>query len=996
MAWRAVHFATLALPLCVFAEQLPIRSYTIANGLPADHIDCIVPDSRGFIWFCTPEGLARFDGYRMVNFGPREGLPDRGIRAFHETRSGLYLVATDRGLSMFPSSGGQGFVTYRQGADPFNRVIQALAESRAGTMWAGSGGWLLKALATGTLQPPTWSVPGKGRWITSIQEDVGDRLWVATTAGLYVIAKDGAVKQIAGDLPDLKVNALLLDSRGRLWAAIQGMLALIRNKDAGGQFGVERLYTHNEGLPGTELHSLAEAPDGAIWIGTASGISVLPANREPPLRNLTRAQGLTDTVILSLAVDKSGNMWAGTLGSGVMRISSSGFVMFGEQDGLETDQVFSVFQDRHGNVMALTNRKPPGHSLNVFDPVSLKFHTIVPQVAGERNPWGYHQLMLQARTGEWWAATRVGLCRFAPMPVEDLANRQPRCYAPDVQVHAVFEDSSGGIWAAAQSGRGDRLLRWDPRQKAITWFDDGPPRDQLVEAFAEDRSGNIWMGPSRGDLFRYDGHRFTRYTRSDGVPAGVIGSLFVDHVGRLWMGSSRGLGMLENPGATPILIRTYDTTNGLDSSNILCIAEDAMGRIYAGTGRGVDRLDPATGRVKHFSSVDGSVHGKFFSALRDNSGNLWFATRQGLWRLTPPREEPLVRPTVLITGLKIFGKSYPLSQAGEAHIRTPDLDHTRNQLQIAFVGFSEGPEANLNYTYKLEGTGVNWKDPDSEHEANYAGLAPGRYRFLVKAVNSGGQSSEPPAEVDFAITPPFWWRWWFLTIAAMAVAGMVYAFHRYRVSRLVELERVRTRIATDLHDDVGASLSRVAILTEVVKREVGSHNGDAGRMLTEIAETSRGLVDEMSDIVWSIDPRHGDLQSVVFRVREYGSAVLESQKIVWDFEAPARCENIKLSAEQRRHIFLIFKEALHNIARHACCSAVSAEIRIEDHHLTAEIRDDGHGFPAGECAAGHGLQNMRARAAEMGGWCSIVSEPGRGTSVSLKIPLKKVRGARMA
>jgi len=439
----------------------------------------------------------------------------------------------------------------------------------------------------------------------------------------------------------------------------------------------------------------------------------------------------------------------------------------------------------------------------------------------------------------------------------------------------------------------------------------------LVSAFAEDRNGSVWMGFWRAGLLRYDGRQFTRFKPGDGVPGGAIMALLVDHSGRLWIGSDGGgLGFLESPGRAPLRVRTYDTTSGLSSNTIVCVVEDDMGRIYAGTWKGVDRLDPKTGRTKHFSFADGLARGSFRSAFRDSSGNLWFATTQGLSRLTPVADRPPAIPTVLITDLKIFGKAYPVSPAGETIIRPPKLDPSRNQLQVEFVGFNDEPEENLRYTYKLDGAGSGWKEPpDREHEANYPGLEPGRYRFLVKAVNSEDRESTAPAEIDFVVLPPFWRRWWFEALALASLAGLFLAAHRYRVAQAVQIERMRTRIASDLHDDVGASLSRVAILTEVVKRQIGPANGDAGRMLTEIAETSRELVDGMSGIVWSIDPRHGDLQSVAFRIREFGSAVLETQNIRWDFQVPVKCQSVKLTADQRRHIFLIFKEAIHTMSR---------------------------------------------------------------------------------
>ncbi len=520
--WQAV-VAAIAVPLSLIAEQLPVRSYSMADGLASDHVDCIVPDSRGFIWFCTPEGLTRFDGYRMVTFGPREGLSDRAINAFLETRSGAYLVGTDHGLYQFLSrTAGDRFTTYADGAGRFDKPILALAESSSGAIWCG-GGALREASGTGSLLPAKWSAPGA--WITGIQEDAGGKLWIATNAGLYVLGKDGSARRIAKEdgLPDVWVNKLLLDRAGRLWAGTRGGLALIRNADDAAACGVERVYAEKDGLPNHDVKALAKAPDGTIWVSTTSGISLL-AGGASLAGNLSRAHGLTDIVVTALAADRAGNMWAGTQGAGVMRIGAAGFVTFREPDGLAKDQVFSVFSDRSGRFLALTNQAtnastPRGRWLNVFDPLQHRFHTIVPRKFGESASWAHNQLLLQARTGEWWGATSAGLCRFAPMHVEDLARREPQFYARDESVYAVFEDSQGGVWASAQSAQGNRLLRWDPARKAISWFQDGPTRRELVNAFAVDPHGNIWMGIyGGGPLYRYDGRQFIRYRRRDGVP----------------------------------------------------------------------------------------------------------------------------------------------------------------------------------------------------------------------------------------------------------------------------------------------------------------------------------------------------------------------------------------------------------------------------------------------------------------------------------------------
>jgi ligand-binding sensor domain-containing protein len=496
--------ATIALPLRIEGELLPIRSYTTADGLAADHIDCIVPDSRGFVWFCTPEGLTRFDGYRMVSFGIADGLPTSAVETFLETRSGAYLAGTDRGLSRLRAS------TRTSGKGGFDKPVYALMESRSGRIWCGTKGGLLEVLSDGNFRPQP--LPGLERVaVTDIRDDAGGNLWVATNGGIYVLGKDGAVQFIAkkDGLPNDWVNALLLDGSGRMWVGTRGGMALMRAVGAGSRHSVQRVYT-NDGSALLNISARAEGSDGAIWVGTENGISrLLPGNGDPVFQNLTRANGLSDRAIVSLAADRAGNMWAGTEAAGVMRIGSAGFVTFHEQDGLTSDRVFAVLGERTGRVLAVAlSAVQPGRSINIFDPVKRNFHAVVPKVFGEKPGWGQHQILLQSRTGEWWAATNVGLCRYAPMSAADLAARPPKaCYAQDVQVFAVFEDSKGAIWASAQTARENRLMRWDPRTQAISALD-GAGRG-LVSAFAEDRHGAIWMGVWGGGLLRYDGGQFT-------------------------------------------------------------------------------------------------------------------------------------------------------------------------------------------------------------------------------------------------------------------------------------------------------------------------------------------------------------------------------------------------------------------------------------------------------------------------------------------------------
>ena len=265
------------------------------------------------------------------------------------------------------------------------------------------------------------------------------------------------------------------------------------------------------------------------------------------------------------------------------------------------------------------------------------------------------------------------------------------------------------------------------------------------------------------------------------------------------------------------------------------------------------------------------------SAIRDASGNLWFATTQGLSKLTPTADEPPTIPSVFITDLRVGRERHPVSQVGEKLIRRGKLQPYQNQLQVEFVGYNEEPEENLRYTYRLEGGDSEWHAPGRDHQANYPGLAPGSYRFLVKAVNSEGQESAVPAEVDFTILPPFWRLWWFEALALAGLAGLVFAAHHYRMAHAVHLERVRTAIATDLHDDIGASLSQIAILSEVARTDANLGQSGPNERLERVAALAREQMDSMSDIVWSIRAEPDGLDSLIWRMREFANDLLASQ-----------------------------------------------------------------------------------------------------------------------
>ena len=215
---------------------------------------------------------------------------------------------------------------------------------------------------------------------------------------------------------------------------------------------------------------------------------------------------------------------------------------------------------------------------------------------------------------------------------------------------------------------------------------------------------------------------------------------------------------------------------------------------------------------------------------------------------------------------------------------------------------------------------------------------------------------------------------------------MAYTWHRSRLNRQLALERVRSRIATDLHDDIGASLARIAVMSEAMKERVSAADGDSQRMLGQIAEASRTVVEGMSNIVWSIDPRRDNVADVVARLRAFGSDVLEPAGIRWICEDASGGPKKELSPDQRRQMYLIFKEAIHNVARHSGARNVTLRIHVQDNYVYGEIQDDGRGVTS-DAGPGLGIGSMTARAGRLGGEFRISARPEGGTRATVRFPL---------
>ncbi len=1001
-----VWLALVPWPAASSAEQLPFRHYGPAQGLAGSLVRAIHQDRQGYLWLGATDGLARFDGYRFVNYGLRDGLGTPAVNAIAEDREGRLWFGTN----------GAGVARLVETRAP-------LAPDRNGNAPPQPKFQLFRVAES----------EGSNR-VNQIAFGGDGAIWCLTDQGLY--RGDPEARQFAPVLirgPRALAMPMLLDSRGRVWAGIDEELVLVENgsvtrwappdavathslralvEDVRARIIAANLYGLFEYLPPArqpgrgswrrlplrlaplqQIRTLWAAPDDVFWIGTTYGL----IRYDGGAQTLYTAQnGLRGDNIWSVHGDREGNLWIGT-DDGPARLPARAPSSWTVQDGLPENMVERVIEARDGRLYVRTSR---GGFAELRGGKAL----VVP---GSQHP-SWNRLanmqmatqLLQDRRGDWWVTNRTSVQRFAGPALQfkggerfGAAHGFPRGTEFSGGLGGILEDADGGIWIASRRGL---FHSEDPKR--------GPPsfsflplvgfveRDVIAD-LVQDRSGTIWFRTHR-DLARVVNGRIERLLPDEWLPVAIPMCLFVDSRGRLWVGRRhRGLYMTADPAAAKPLWVRYSTEQGLSSDTVLSLAEDRLGRIYAATPRGLDRLELDPLRVRTFTTRDGLAGAYVNDVVTDRRGQLWVATRTGLTRLDPKAEpRPVPAPHVRFTKIQVAGGEFALPERGVREMPLLRLGPSRNDLRIDYAAVSLGSEGSLRYQYRLEGVDAEWSPPNDQRSINFAHLAAGGYRFLVRAVTPEGAVGDRPATFAFQIAPPFWRSRWFAVAAALALAAVVEALHRVRLRRRLELESVRRRIATDLHDDIGSNLSRIAILSEVARRETDGGNPAVKERLVRIAAVSRDLVDSMADIVWAVNPARDRYRDLVRRMRHFADDVLSARDITLVFDAPDG-QDVPLGADTRREVFLLFKEAVSNLARHSGCRNARIELGLVDGWLSLRVADDGRGFDLEyfetQSADGNGLHTMRRRARDLRGTFEIASTRGSGTTIQFRVPYRR-------
>ncbi|HST19940.1 MAG TPA: two-component regulator propeller domain-containing protein [Blastocatellia bacterium] len=1048
-------FVVMGLTFAAHAERLPVKIYTSADGLGSSFIDYLMRDSRGFMWFCTRDGLSRFDGSQFITYQIGDETSPPGVETIYEARNGVYWICTTGGLYRFNPNALSTPKVSRNGRPTLNAEFVSswrgnlLEDSKGNTWFISSNTWLVSnglylmeekegeiSFAKVELNLPLET--NKDYGVTSLYEAADGSFWINTTFGLVRRLPDKRVLFYPYQAALIEgVTAMILDKQDRVWLKrgldlfvfkpepiesfshlgrtteqkLKPTLAVPLQADAEIRMpanpGEALQILGNDYLNQSLLKNMYETSDGHIWITTEKDLFEYDGR---VFHHFDSSQGLA-IAMGQMAEDTAGNLWFGGQ-TGLVRLDRKGLISYRESDGLGSPRLNSISEAQDG-ALYISNG---GFFLSKLE--GKGFRTIKLNISpSARSIWTSRSAFLDSR-GEWWVMTNEGLYRFAAADNFASLNRRPplaiytkRDGLKSDGIYQVFEDKRGNIWVSTRGIASESSLsRWSRAENKFYAFTEKENflSRKAASAFAEDNNGNLWFGFYEGGLARYKDGRFTFFEEEFGLPGGIVTDLLIDRSGRLWASTARGgLYRLDDTTAERPQFVAYTTNDGLSSNNIRTITEDVYGNIFAGTVRGVDRLTPETGRVKYFSVSDGLASDFVVDSYCDKNGMLWFATMNGLSKFASPPNETPPDPQIWLGGLRVSGLAQPVSQLGSANIDPLELTHTQNNFQIDFFGLDFRAGETLRYQYKLEGADEDWSAPSEQRSVTFAHLSPATYRFLVRAINSDGTTSPQTASVTFRILSPIWLRWWFIGLGAMLAATIAFVIIKQRVARrrerqraqdalrqvneerLRELEYVRRRIATDLHDDVGSSLTQISLLSEVALKRIDGQAPSVSEPLSMITRTSSELVDSMSDIVWAINPAKDTLSDLSQRMRLFASDVFVARQINFHFTAPDDDQSIKVGANARRELFLIFKEGVNNMVRHSQCAEADIEFRADADSLFLRISDNGKGFDISQESDGHGLVSMAERARSMGGECRITSEAGCGTTLTVTIPLKQ-------
>jgi ligand-binding sensor domain-containing protein/signal transduction histidine kinase len=989
------------------------RVWLRENGLPQNTVTAVLQTRDGYLWIGTYNGLARFDGVRFVCYdsGNTPELADSRVTSLFEDNGGTLWIGHETGELTSYAQGH--FQSAGANVRWARKKILDIGADESGDVWLFNEAGLLARVRDGLVLTPE---SGLRTNVMEMTRSGQGTIWVGRAGRVSVLHRGQIIPLvIKAGLTNRAVSAIGASRDGGLWMMVDGRL----RKWKDGAWAEDRGPAPFGGSP---LLNLVESRNGTL-IGSTSDHGFAFIFPDGTVSQLNRANGFASDWVIALCEDREGNFWMGTGGGGLALVRESSVHTVAPPDAWQGRAILSVCFDRENTMWVGTE----GAGLYRYQSGTW---TNFASDAGIANP--YIWSLAGDTDGNLWAST-WGAGLF--LRRGDHFERAPGMEGIITPMPALFPARQGGLWIGTTEG----LLRYDAAGNKSWLAENGIPADQNVRCVFESRTGDIWFGTAGEGLFCLEAGlrragvsedagslkasatqagRLKHFRKADGLPGDFVRCLREDETGALWIGTSDGLCRFKDNHFTALNMK-----QGL-ADNVICdIEDDGHGFFWMSSYNGIFRVS----KTELQRCADGllpSVHCLAFGigdgmptleatggGCKTTDGKLWFPTSRGLVAIDPQGAKAnWLSPPVLIEGLLVDNQ--PLADlASLSRLKIPP---GRHRFEFQYTGLSYSAPEKVRFKHRLDKLDADWIDAGTKRTADYPYIPPGDYTFRVTACNNDGVWNETGASLAFTVLPFFWQTAWFrvlgLSGTVLLTSGGVWYGTRRRMRRKMEIlerqraiERERTRIAKDIHDDLGASLTRINLLSQSARRDMDDPP-QREKNLDQICTTARQLTRAMDEIVWAVDPQHDTLDSLAIYLDKLIHELLGASGIRCRLDFPAQLPAWPVTADVRHNLFLAFKEALHNVLKHSAATEVRVSFALDSTAIVVNIADNGRGFdpavlmetalngghPAQTGPRRNGLVNMRKRLQEIGGRCEIQSERDRGTQVTFYLPVKEM------
>jgi len=998
---RMLQFAGL-LP-CVFCPvmaalaEMPadpsfiVDSWSVRQNLPESAVISVIQTRDGYLWLGTLNGLVRFDGNHFTVFDENNtpGLnSDRIVFLFEDNETNLWVGTDTAGVALVQNGKIKSFDIGRGGHE--GRLVSA-GEDSTGTVWLYTADAHVGRYQNGKLEVLNFNFPPLAACRMMVAEKSGP-LWVAE----YEMSTVGGFGEIFSFQPGnfrppmlaidqlvqaRSVDYILASQRGGTWRLIEGSVQ---------KWNYTQLEKNSGPYPWTtNVTSACEDNDGNLIVGTF-GEGVFWQQADGAWRQISVAQNLSSAVVLSLCMDRAGNLWAGTDGGGLNRIKRK---IFNTTDDLHPFTAQSASADPRGGVWTAFNLKGISNwNTNSVQDFGIGLYA---------DAW---TIFADSKQQVWAGTRNEGLFlfqtnHFVPAPGAQILGPQ---------IYALFEDRSGQLWAGTQNS----LANFDGQKWKLFTTHDGLSENS-VRAIAQDANGDFWIGTESSGLNFFKDGKFSSIKKSEnGLPGNDISCLYADKDGVLWVGTSgHGLARLQNG-----KWKSCSTGNGLASNHINYLVEDDDGNLWIGSNAGLMRIqkksldDFVAGTANAIScrtyvESDGlptreCSAGSQPAACRAADGTLWFPTTKGFVSVNPAELKPnLQPPQVLIESVRVDGVEQKTNLLNPAWSQAIVIPPGYEQLEINYTALNFSAPDAVRFKCWLEGHETAPADVGGERVARYPKLPPGNYRFHVTAENEDGFWNETGGVLEIIVQPYFWQTNSFRITAIIFTLAIVAAIVRFLSTQKLRrelqlhrqkeaLEKERSRIARDLHDQLGANLTQVALLGEMAGADKNSPD-EVESHAKQISETARETTHSLDEIVWAINPSNDTLEGVANYACKYAQEYLALAGVRYRADLPMQLPPTPVPPEVRHNVFLAFKEAVHNVVKHAQADEAWIRLRLQPDGFILEIEDNGRGIGNQTAPQNrNGLRNMKRRMNDIHGGFSISAGANGGTVVRFTVPVK--------